>query len=158
LAPQTPTSVAYDVPTARAYARAGRLEEWIHAYLAAGTWANVGLSQGLARQRRWWNGPLELPLDCLTPCVGPSPDMEYVVEPVAWDARTRAMAEGFGDPLAIPPLIAEYRAGVLSVRDGNTRHAAFRVKGWGTCWAIIWYNAEEDYLAHTEELRERRLA
>ncbi len=149
MTPGTGETVHFDVPTACAFARAGRLEEWIHAYLRAGHWANVPLSEGLARQRRWWNGPLELPLDCLTPCVGPSPDMEYVVEPEGWAEHTADMAAGFTELLAVPPLIAEYRAGALSIRDGNTRYAAFRIKGWRTCWAIIWYNAEEDFRAHT---------
>ncbi len=139
----------FDVSTAQRYAADGHLEEWIHAYLRGGAWANSGLSDGLRLQRRWWNGPLEMPLSSLLRCVGPEPGMEYRVEPGPWAVRTAAMAQGFGNLAAIPPLIAEYRDGVLSVRDGNTRHEALRLRGWPTCWTIVWYNSERDWLRHT---------
>lgn len=142
----------FDVRTAQRYAREGRIEEWVQAYLAAGEWANPGLADGLRLQRRWWNGPLELSLDDLARCVGPEPDMEYPDDPRHWAERTARMAATFTDPLAIPPLIAMYDCGALSVRDGNTRHEALRRRGWRTCWAIIWYNSEEEHRAHTREL------
>jgi len=43
-------------------------------------------------------------------------------------------------------LIIEYRAGLLSVRDGNHRLEAMRKKGWRTCWVLVWFNSREDYL------------
>ena len=144
------SEAAFDVLTARRYAAEGRLEEWIHKYLTTGRWANPGLSEGLKLQRRWWNGPLVLPLECLSRCVGSEPGMEFRVDPEPWAQRTERMAQGFADPLAIPPLIAEYRDGELSVRDGNTRHEAIHLRGWPTCWAIIWYNNEYDYSRHTD--------
>jgi hypothetical protein len=79
--------------------------------------------------------------------------MEYQVDPAPWQARTGRMAASFTDLLALPPLIIEYRAGELSVRDGNTRCGAMRVLGWLRCWAIIWYNSEEDYRLHGESKR-----
>ncbi len=78
--------------------------------------------------------------------------MEYPDEPEHWARRTAQMAAGFGEALAIPPLIAEYRSGELSVRDGNTRHEAIRLRGWATCWVVIWYNSQADYLRHTDFL------
>ena len=71
--------------------------------------------------------------------------MEFRMAPAAWDARTGALAAGFTSLEAIPPLIAEYRDGLLSVRDGNHRHEAIRRKGWLTCWVIVWYNSAADY-------------
>jgi hypothetical protein len=47
----------------------------------------------------------------------------------------------------VPPLIAEYRAGTLSLRDGNHRHEAMRRKGWPACWVIVWYNSQADLLS-----------
>jgi len=145
----------FDVHTALRYAREGRLEDWVHAYLTAGPWANPEFSDGLKRQRRWWNGPLEVPLDALARAVGPEPEMEYVVERGPWAERTSRMAGSFTDPMAIPPLIVEYRAGILSVRDGNNRHEAMRVRGWPTCWVVIWYNSEQEHRRHTRELVRR---
>jgi hypothetical protein len=44
------------------------------------------------------------------------------------------------------------REGRLSIRDGNHRYEAMRQLGWPVCWALIWYNTEEDYHVHTERL------
>jgi hypothetical protein len=140
----------FDVPTARQYGREGRLEEWVHAYLSSGEWANPGLSLGLKLQQRWWNGPLELPLADLERCCGPEAEMEFRVDAHAWAVRTAQLAESLKDPLALPPLIAMYDKGSLSIRDGNHRYGAIQRLGWTTCWAVIWYNTEEDYHRHTE--------
>jgi hypothetical protein len=80
--------------------------------------------------------------------------MEFPEDTENWRRRTRAMAESMTGPLTIPPLIAEYRNGELSIRDGNTRHGAMALKGWTTCWLIIWYNTEADYLYHRAVLNQ----
>jgi adenylate cyclase len=49
-------------------------------------------------------------------------------------------------------MIAEYRRGELSLRDGNTRYGAMRLLGWPTCWVIVWYNSESDYQRHNKAL------
>ena len=82
--------------------------------------------------------------------------MEFRVDPAAWDARTDALAQGFDRLEAIPPLIAEYRDGVLSVRDGNHRHEAIRRRGWPTCWVVVWYNSAADYDADAAAFHARR--
>jgi hypothetical protein len=145
---------AFDLSTAIALGRTGQIEEWVHTYLNAGDWANPGLSNGLKLQQRWWIGPIEMDLSQLVRCVGPEPGMEYPVDAQHWEELTGKMAESMTDPLRVPPLIAEYRSGELSVRDGNTRHGAFARKGWSTAWVIIWYNRETDYLTHRAHLIE----
>lgn len=140
--------IKFDVPTAQQYVNEGRLEEWIHAYLNTGDWANLGLSEGLKFQKRWWRGPLEIKLAELTRCCGPEPHMEYRVDPDNWARRTAMMAQTMTEPLDIPPLIVVYRQGEVSIRDGNTRYGAMQLKGWQTCWVFIWYNTEEDYQDH----------
>jgi hypothetical protein len=142
----------FDTCSAQRYAREGRLEEWIHRYCNAGSWANPGLSEGLKKQRRWWNGPLEVSLCELNRCVGPEPGMEYPVDPASWRIRITPLAASMGSSLSVPPLMAEYRGGVLSLRDGNTRHGAMCKLGWKTCWVIIWYNSIEDYRQHSQTL------
>jgi len=129
-------------------ARAGTLEAWIDAYLAAGSWANPGLRDGLRRQRRWWRGPLEVALADLARVCGPEPDMEYPQDPVAWEASITTMQRGLGEPLQVAPLTVEYRQGALSIRDGNHRHEAMLRHGWRTCWIVVWYNTEADFAHH----------
>lgn len=148
--------LGFDVHASLKYTQAGRLEEWIHQYLNTGAWANPGLSEGLRLQKRWWNGPLEVDLGDLSRAVGPEEGMEYRVESAPWYQRIHLLAESLTGPLAIPPLIAEYRRGALSVRDGNTRLAAMEILGWQQCWVIVWYNHEEDFLRHSAELLKGR--
>jgi hypothetical protein len=54
--------VRFDTPTALEYAQQGRLEEWIHAYLTAGTWKNLGAYERLGWPSAWvliWYNSLE---------------------------------------------------------------------------------------------------
>jgi hypothetical protein len=141
--------LGFDTLSAQKAAADGQIEAWVHAYLMAGTWANPGLSQGLKLQKRWWHGPVEVRLSDLARCVGPEPGMEYHVTMKYWDDRTRKFANSMTNPLAVPPLIVEYRGGELNVRDGNTRHGAMQRLGWPNCWVIIWYNQESAWLQHS---------
>ncbi len=143
-----------DSLSAQKWAQDGKVEEWVHKYLLSGTGgeSNSAFSQGLKRQKRWWNGPVVLNLADLSPAVGTSAGMEFVVDKDYWFARTSKMAKSFSNPLLLPPLIAEYRAGELSIRDGNTRYGAMRLLEWTHCWVIIWYNAASDYRKHTKAL------
>lgn len=142
----------FDTRSAQTWAQAGKTEEWVHRYLLAGAWENSALSDGLKLNQRWWHGPIELPLSTLTPAVGPEPEREWVAEPEEWYPRINKLAANFTDSLALPPLIIEYRAGELSIRDGNTRYAAMQLLGWETCWVFIWYNSLADYETHLEVL------
>ena len=70
---------AYDrtLTTARAFAAEGRLEEWIHAYLLTDG-HNKPFSDGLKLDKRFYIGPLEMPLALFTRCCGPE-DTIYAV-------------------------------------------------------------------------------
>jgi hypothetical protein len=143
-----------DTLSAQRWAGEGRIEAWVHHYLLSGKGgeSNPIFSEGLKREKRWWNGPIELSLTALSPAVGTEPGMEYVVNEEEWQARTSHLARSFSDLLSLPPMIAEYRRGALSLRDGNTRYGAMKLLGWPTCWVIIWYNSEGDYQQHNEIL------
>ena len=141
---------SFDVQSARIHAQQDNLEAWVHTYLLAGSWANQGLSDGLKREQRWWRGPFEVLLVDVIRCCGPEPGMEYRIDPAWWEKRITDLAASFTKLENIPPLIVEYRAGLLSLRDGNHRHEAIRRKGWQICWIIIWYNSQADYDADAE--------
>ena len=142
----------FDSLSAVKWAEEGKVEEWVHKYLLSGLGgkSNPEFSAGLKREKRWWNGPILLNLNDLSPAVGTEPGMENVVDKDHWDAWTSNLAESLSNPGSLPPLIVEYRAGELSIRDGNTRYGAMRLLGWTTCWVIIWYNSESDYCQHHE--------
>ena len=135
----------FDVVGCIEAANRGRLDDWVGAYLSAGDWANAGLREGLRLQRRYWIGPLLLPLKRLERCCGPEPSMKYRVPADAWERKVGDMASNLPDPIGIPPLIVEWRAGALVVCDGNHRHAAMSMAEWDSCWAIVWCNNADDY-------------
>ncbi len=137
-------TATFNVASCLAAAKAGHLEDWIHVYLAAGPWANVGLSNGLRRQQRWWTGPLLLRLDALVRCCGPEPEMEYRTEAEGWRRKVSGIASYLTDQMQLPPLIVEWRMDHLSVRDGSHRHAAAKLAGWTACWAVVWHNNPAD--------------
>ena len=147
-----------DSLSAQKWAKDGRIEEWVHKYLLSGKGgkSDPEFSEGLKREKRWWNGPAELDLDDLSPAVGTDPGMEYVVDKDSWYAWTSGLAKSFSNPAAVPPLIAEYRGGELSIRDGNTRYGAMRLLGWTKCWVVVWYNSESDYHQHNDRLSRRK--
>lgn len=64
------------------WARDGKIEAWVHGYLltSKGGRTNPEFSEALKREKRWWNGPLELNLTDLSPAVGTAPGLEYVVD------------------------------------------------------------------------------
>ena len=146
-----------DCISAQQCAKDGNIEAWVHKFLLSGKGGetNPAFSEGLKREKRWWNGPLKLNLSELSPAVGTESGMEYVVEQAHWHVWTSRLAESFTDVLALPPLIVEYRDGELSIRDGNTRHGAMRLLEWPKCWVIIWYNSEADFRQHSKSLGEK---
>lgn len=146
--------LGFDTVSALKWAVEGKIEEWVHKYLLTGKGGktNPEFSEGLKREERWWNGPLELNLTALSPAVGTKSGMEFVVDKDKWHARISKLAKSFSNPLSLPPLIVEYRAEELSVRDGNTRYGAMSLLEWTTCWVVIWYNSESDFHQHNKFL------
>lgn len=130
--------------TAQEHARAGRLEEWVHAFLADDGW-NEKLLNGLRSRPHWWRGPVEADLGELIRICGPEAEMSYRPHPVLWEIKIRMLQDGLRDPLRVPPLIVEYRYGKRIISDGAHRHEAMRRRGWAKCWIVIWYQAEEAF-------------
>ncbi|NJO83035.1 MAG: chromosome partitioning protein ParB [Blastochloris sp.] len=130
-------------------AAAGALPSWVHAYLLSGPWANPGLAYGLRHHPRWWCGPRLVPITQLARCCGPEPELEYPMAVATWEQRVGQIVAGLAAPEALPPLIAEYRAGMRSVRDGNHRLAALARAGYRAAWVIIWYNTAADAATDT---------
>ena len=135
----------FDVLSCIDAANCGRLDDWVQRYLGAGRWANPGLRDGLRLQRRYWIGPLRLPLNRLQRCCGPEPGMEFPVPADKWQRHIAEIASGLVDPMGVPPLIIEWRAGALTVCDDNHRHAAMAAAGWDSCWVIVWCNNADDH-------------
>lgn len=105
---------------------------------------NVALADGLGLQTRFWVDLHDLPLARLTRCCGPELDMEFVQDEAGWTARVDAMRASLRDGWAPPPLIVQFRSGVLSVRDGNHRLAALLAEGRASHAAFVWFDTPEE--------------
>jgi hypothetical protein len=146
------TIATYDLATCLEAVCRGQIEDWVSRYLNGGPWANVGLRDGLLRQRRYWLGPLRVPLDRLERCCGPEPSMEFQVPVDQWERKVARIAAGLTHAEQLPPLIVEWRMGALSIRDGTHRYAAMVRANWQYAWIILWCNTLADYAAARTEL------
>ncbi len=135
----------FNLATAQGYAEQHKLEDWIHAYLGTGYWKNMGLSNGLKLQQRWWTAPVHMLLNELVRCCGPEDHMPYQVPVESWEERVNRIKDSVVDIADLPPLIIQYQAGLYSIRDGNHRYEAIQRKGWTHCWVVIWYDSEEEW-------------
>lgn len=119
----------------------GALEQWVHAYLL-GAGRNVPMARGLARQQRWWLGPVQVPVVELARCVGPEPGMPYPRATEDWQPRLDALARSIEQGWDVPPVIVEARSDGLVVCDGNHRYEAQVQLGRRSVRAVIWFNEE----------------
>lgn len=134
----------YSPKSALQYASEGRIEDWVHDFLQS-EGNNSALSEGLKNQKRWWYGPVEMPLSNLQRIAGPEPDMEYMsASPEAWSKRIGKIQDYLNHGGEIPPLLAQYKNGILELSDGNHRYGAMQKNGQDSYWTIIWFNSKED--------------
>ncbi|WP_082596073.1 ParB N-terminal domain-containing protein [Paenibacillus sp. Soil750] len=101
---------------------------------------NVGLSEGLKMQKRYYLGPLEVEINRLDRVVGPEQHMEYVENEDWWNYNINQICERIEGGWDMPPLIAENRNGIFSIRDGNHRLGALEKLKKEKYFVIIWDN------------------
>jgi uncharacterized ParB-like nuclease family protein len=126
------------------YAQHGQLEDWIDAFLRA-EGNNVPLADGLKKQRRYWIGPIQVPLKRLIRCCGPEEEMEYRESLEVWNKKVDSLIEHINSGGELPPLIVQYRNGIFSIRDGTHRYGAYEKLGLKQYWTLIWCDSEEDF-------------
>lgn len=142
----------FTVSGARAAADAGRVAEWVDSFLRTDArGGNLPMADGLAKQRRWWIGPVRVRLESLTRICGPEPSMQYRTPQAAFDEHVTAIGAAITDVQLLPPLILEYRASSLRLCDGNHRHEALHRRGESHVWALIWCNSESDCVTARRE-------
>lgn len=127
----------FTLTAAKEYALKGDIETWVHLFLN-GEGDNVGLSEGLKSRKRHWVSPIEVELSILERVVGPELQMEYVENEEWWGYNINQICQRIEGGWDMPPLIAENRNGVLSVRDGNHRYGALERLKRNKCHVIVW--------------------
>jgi uncharacterized ParB-like nuclease family protein len=153
----------FSVRGAARCAEAGVLEEWIHAYLRTGHWANLALSDGLKLEERFWVGPAEVRLDDVDQPCGPGSDKRFREPEEKWERKIAELLGSISDVLDLPPLIVSSGNGTFRnpdgtvrflVADGCHRLEALRRMGRERVHVLAWFETEAQ---RTEYLRERNL-
>ena len=137
--------LVYDrtLSAALAFAREGRIEEWVHLYLPTDG-RNRAFSDGLRLAPRVWKGPIRIPLSMLTRICGPEEGMKWRVHPVQFEEHVAALVREIRSGGDLPPLIVHCCAEGLELNDGNHRLEAYRRLGVGEGWAVFWATEGEE--------------
>jgi hypothetical protein len=143
-------ATAFNLASAQTAARDGQLAAWVDNYLRTSVRPNVPFADGLQLEQRWWAGPRLLLLDQLTRSCGPEPEMASRAPADDWERYVTMLAAGLTTPEALPPLIVLYQDGTRIINDGNNRYEAMRRRGWISCWVVMSYLSEQDYLRDAE--------
>jgi hypothetical protein len=138
----------YTVDSASRAAERDELAEWVADFLASPGSDNAVLAQQLSNPRRWWLGPVQLPIDQLQRLAGPPGEPVLVpVDDDFWrddvdEMKERVEEEGW-EP---PPVIVTWDDGDLVVEDGNHRLEGLRRAGVDEVWAVVGFTdaAERD--------------
>ena len=140
-------TLSYDrtLTSSLAFARDGRIEEWVQLYLRSDG-RNVPMADGLLLAPRVWKGTVRIPLTLLTRICGPEEEMRWRVHPVQFEEHVASLMEEIRSGGDMPPLIVHCCAEGLELNDGNHRLEAYRRLGVGEGWAVFWATrGEEDF-------------
>jgi hypothetical protein len=133
----------FDLRSAREAAARGRTAQWVGRFLAS-SGDNPALAAGLAQQRHWWAGPVEVPLQDLNRLAGPEADARVPVARDEWDGDVGRMRRHLDDGWEPPPLLAQFRDGALWLQDGNHRCAALERAHARTAWVLVYFDRPKD--------------
>ncbi|MHA6533346.1 hypothetical protein [Paenibacillus sp. BAC0078] len=144
-------SMKFTLEEAIQFSKIGCTEEWVHLFLRT-SGNNIPFSDGLKLQKRYWLGPVQLPIYELQRCCGPEEDMEYHNPLADWELRVGILSDLLQKGWEYPPLIAQHREGKLIVSDGNGRHEALKRLNHHKCWVILWDSDNQSNLSRWSQL------
>lgn len=134
----------YSLDSARQAAENDDLNTWVREFLASPGSDNEPLGQHLTEPRRWWSGPMLLPIDQLNRLAGP--EGHPVLRPVKedeWRDDVYEMEEKIEEGWEPPPVIVSWRDNQLVLEDGNHRVESLRQAGETEAWSIVGFDSEE---------------
>jgi hypothetical protein len=134
----------YTLNTAVEYSNQGRIEEWIHDYLR-GEGDNISFSDGLMLEKRYYIGPVKMPLNLFQRCCGPEAGLKYRIDKSGFEKRVNTMCVKLNSGWDMPPLIINYVDGKFELNDGNHRYEALIRSAKTEYYIIIWITKLNDY-------------
>lgn len=132
------------------FAAAGKLEDWVHAYLLSDG-DNPAFSHGLKLFDRFFLGPVSMPLSLFHRCCGPEENMKWRVHPVHFENKVQQMMEMTRKDKEMPPLIVHYLFSEkdgqpeFELNEGNDRFEAYKRLGMEETPVIVWITEKEEY-------------
>ena len=132
-----PSSGSCTGSSARAYAAAGKQDDWIHLYLNEDG-RNIPFSDGLKLFDRYYIAPAQFPVRLFRRCAGPEPEMKYRIDRDWWEHKVAELEKALRTEEDMPPFIVHYTQGEFELNDGNHRRKACENLGIDTVWAIVW--------------------
>lgn len=146
--------------SAQEWARQGKLEEWVHAYLLSDG-DNKPFSDGLKIVDRIFLGPIRMPINLFHRCTGPVEEgLKFQVHPVVWERHVQQLMEVIPRDPDIPPLIVHYlipegeTMGEFELNDGNNRWEAYTRLGIKEAHVIVWITDRYEYEQFMERFGE----
>ena len=140
--------------SAQAYARAGKLEQWVHTYLLSDG-HNQAFSDGLKLFDRYFLGPVTMPLSLFRRCCGPEEEMTYRVDGEWFEQHVKDLTHVLQTKEDLPPLIVHYTKDGFELNDGNHRLEACKRLGITEYPVIVWITAQDEYDAFMEAFGNR---
>lgn len=131
------------------FAAAGKLEDWVHAYLLSDG-DNPPFSHGLKLFDRFFLGPAKMPLSLFRRCCGPEEGMKWQVHPVYFENKVQRMMEAAKADPDIPPLIIHYLFSEtdgtpeFELNEGNDRFEAYKRLGMEETEVIVWITEQAE--------------
>jgi hypothetical protein len=146
----------YSLDSARRAAREGRVAEWVGEFLCSPGSNNAVLAAALAEEKRWWLGPVRVPLSQLNRLAGPEEDEVLCpIDEDEWEEDLEEMQDSIERGWQPPPVLASFHADGLHLEDGNHRAESLRRAGEHRAWAIICFDDELDYQRFAAHLAAR---
>lgn len=126
------------------YAKAEKLDEWVHIYLQSDGHNQV-FSDGLKLFDRYYIGPLKMPTNLFTRCCGPEENMKYRIDPEWWKTHVNDLKKVLEENSDMPPLIVHYADHSFELNDGNHRFEAYTQLKITEIPVIVWITEPEEY-------------
>ena len=123
--------------SAKEFAEAGKLEDWVHAFLISDG-HNKAFSDGLKQFDRYYLGPLTMPLSLFSRCCGPEDNIEYQVNAEWFEKRVQSLKKTLLSNDDMPPLIVHFVDHGFELCDGNHRFEALAQLGVKEYPFIVW--------------------
>jgi hypothetical protein len=131
--------------SAQAFAKSGRLEDWVHSYLKSDA-NNKEFSRWLETLLdRSFLGPIKMPLSLFTRCCGPEENMKWKVDAEWFEKKVARLENAIKTDNDMPPLIVHFVDDAFELNDGNHRLEAYSRLGIKEVNVIIWITEKLEY-------------